>query len=170
VQRFNWAVYAAGAAQAKTNSLGETYYASGFNWYVEINDARTRAGLAITASVPVNPAPAAPSQDSVYIRGTPTNTFDHFILLANWTAANYLVSYLWISSRLTLISVPMARYIFIHTRLGVVNGPEYRFDISTQFRTRYPTVRQGQRAYMVLYAMTPEGRMSAPWFKQANVL
>lgn len=36
-QRDDWILYADDPAQELTNSLGETYFASGFNWYVHVN-------------------------------------------------------------------------------------------------------------------------------------
>lgn len=36
-QRDDWIDYADDPAQLRTNSLGETFFASGFNWYVKIN-------------------------------------------------------------------------------------------------------------------------------------
>ncbi len=36
-ERDDWDDYADDPAQEKTNSLGETYFASGFNWYIQIN-------------------------------------------------------------------------------------------------------------------------------------
>lgn len=59
-QRTDWDTYAALAAQDKINSLGETYSASGFAWFVQINLARKQAG-----QTQLDPAP------TVAIPGTP---------------------------------------------------------------------------------------------------
>jgi hypothetical protein len=55
VQRAAWATYAAAAGQAKTNSLGQTYYASGWNWYLQTNSYCLIAGIAIQAAPPALP-------------------------------------------------------------------------------------------------------------------
>jgi len=59
-QRDAWDVWAAKAAQEKTNSLGETYYASGFNWFVAINNRLLGAGRAVRQDCPTIARPAAP--------------------------------------------------------------------------------------------------------------
>jgi len=53
----NWDTYAAAAAQDKTNSLGETYSASGFNWFCAINFNRRTVG---SAQLDTSPAVAVP--------------------------------------------------------------------------------------------------------------
>lgn len=169
-QRTAWDTYAALAAQAKTNSLGDTYYASGFNWYVEINDARTRAGLAVTSTTPANPAPAAPAYATFYLRAPATDTLDVYINKLFWTSGNYLAVYLWVDSRITLTYIPMAWYFWIDHDDQADSGAEWRFALTTPWRAKNITVTAGQRCYWLVYAMQPEGRMSAPAFFQSNVL
>lgn len=60
-QRDDWDTYAADAAQELTNSLGEPYYASGFNWFCAINLWVLRLGHTYRNTAPTNPAPAAPT-------------------------------------------------------------------------------------------------------------
>lgn len=64
-QRTDWADYAAAAGQVKVNSLGEEYYASGWNWFVEINTARALVGDAWSGTVPVAAVPGIPVFDSL---------------------------------------------------------------------------------------------------------
>lgn len=60
-QRDGWDTYAAAAAQDLTNSLGETYSASGFNWYIKINTQLALAGRAARVAAPTATRPAAPN-------------------------------------------------------------------------------------------------------------
>lgn len=60
-QRDTWDLWAALGAQDKTNSLGETYSASGFNWFVAINNRLLVAGRATRDNIPVIERPAAPT-------------------------------------------------------------------------------------------------------------
>ncbi len=60
VQRDDWIAYALLAAQDLVNSLGETYSASGFNWYVRINDHLELAGEARRVDAPTLTRPLAP--------------------------------------------------------------------------------------------------------------
>lgn len=59
--RTNWDTFAADAAQVKTNSLGEPYYASGFNWQTEVNIQQQQAGLALQSDPPTSTRPSIPS-------------------------------------------------------------------------------------------------------------
>lgn len=60
VQKDDWDDYADDAPQELTNSLGETYFASGFNWYVRINLHLEAADEAIRVDAPTLTRPAAP--------------------------------------------------------------------------------------------------------------
>lgn len=59
-QKDDWNDYADDPAQELTNSLGETYFASGFNWYVKINDQLEAAGDARRVDAPTLTRPLAP--------------------------------------------------------------------------------------------------------------
>lgn len=62
-QRDDWIVYAALPAQDRTNTLGETFSASGFNWFVKINDQLESAGEARRDLSPTLTRPVAPILD-----------------------------------------------------------------------------------------------------------
>jgi hypothetical protein len=59
-QRNAWDTYAADPAQEKTNSLGEPYYASGFNWFCQVNRQLETAARAQTEDPPAINTPSAP--------------------------------------------------------------------------------------------------------------
>ena len=67
-QRDGWDSYASAVAQDLTNSLGETYSASGFNWYIKINTQLALAGRAPRAAAPVAIRPAAPTVTGQQLR------------------------------------------------------------------------------------------------------
>jgi len=69
-QRDAWDVWAALPAQDKTNSLGETYSASGFNWFVAINNRLLIAGRATRDDCPVIARPAAPTLTTLFMHKT----------------------------------------------------------------------------------------------------
>ncbi|KKM91775.1 hypothetical protein LCGC14_1225190 [marine sediment metagenome] len=60
VQRDDWIDYADDPAQELTNSLGETYFISGFNWSIKINDHLEAAGEARRVDAPTLVRPLAP--------------------------------------------------------------------------------------------------------------
>lgn len=70
VQRDAWDTWAALPAQEKFNSLGESYYASGFNWYVAINDRLLNVGRGTRTTPPVIARPAAPTISGLVVRST----------------------------------------------------------------------------------------------------
>jgi hypothetical protein len=62
-QKTAWDTFAALPAQELTNSLGETYYASGYNWFVKCNTRLIRMGLSTISATPTQARPAAPTID-----------------------------------------------------------------------------------------------------------
>lgn len=60
-QRDDWNTYAAGAGQEKTNSLGEAYYASGYNWFAALSCNLLQGGEAIIEDAPTGATPGAPA-------------------------------------------------------------------------------------------------------------
>lgn len=62
-ERDDWDDYADDPAQELTNSLQETYFASGFNWYIRINNHLERAGRAARDDAPTLTRPVAPTLD-----------------------------------------------------------------------------------------------------------
>lgn len=87
-QRDDWRSFAADPAQELTNSLGEAYYASGFNWYCKCNVRLLRTGRATVDDIPTQARPAAPmitdfrvcvagSEDDQCVGGTPSGSADY---------------------------------------------------------------------------------------------
>jgi len=76
-QKTDWETFATNGAQALTNSLGETYYASGWNWFCKCNIRLLRVGRATRNDKPTQARPAAPTIDDFVITqpGTETNYF-----------------------------------------------------------------------------------------------
>jgi len=62
-QRAAWDAFAALGAQELTNSLGEAYYASGWNWFCKCNIRLLRLARATIEAVPTQARPAAPEID-----------------------------------------------------------------------------------------------------------
>lgn len=62
--RDDWDTYAALPAQELFNSLGVSYYASGWNWYCRINNHLASTGSARRDTFPTNARPAMPTTNS----------------------------------------------------------------------------------------------------------
>lgn len=72
--RDDWDDYADDPAQELTNSLGETYFVSGFNWYVRINTHLSGAGAAARTAAPTLTRPVAPIQATLALFTDPPPT------------------------------------------------------------------------------------------------
>jgi superoxide dismutase len=70
IQRDAWDIWAAAPAQEKFNSLGQSYFASGFNWYVAINDRLLNISRGARVNPPVIARPAAPTLSDMQIAHT----------------------------------------------------------------------------------------------------
>jgi len=62
-----WNDFAALPAQDRTNSLGETFSASGFNWFTIVNTRLINIGRATRTAVPTQSRPAAPTLSSLVL-------------------------------------------------------------------------------------------------------
>jgi len=88
--RDDWDTYAADPAQELTNSLGEAYYGSGWNWYCRINNHLLVAGEARRDTYPTNARPAAPTITGIYVRTPITGEGDAFVTYPSNQFLGYL--------------------------------------------------------------------------------
>lgn len=74
-ERLLWNIFAALPAQDLVNSLGETYSASGFNWFTKCNSRLDRIGRGAITATPTQARPAAPTVDDFRVdcAGTESN-------------------------------------------------------------------------------------------------
>ena len=63
-QRDDWIAFAAAAPQELFNSLGISYFASGFNWFVKLNQYQLQAGELAVTDAPLFPNPTPPPINS----------------------------------------------------------------------------------------------------------
>ncbi len=71
-QRDDWDDYADDPAQELVNSLGQDYFASGFNWYITINSALLQADETVRVDAPTITRPIAPEIDFFNTFETPS--------------------------------------------------------------------------------------------------
>jgi hypothetical protein len=90
-QRADWDTYAADPAQQLTNSMGDAYYASGFNWYVSLSTNLIRTGRSPIADAPTDPTPTAPTIDDFRVRPSGDNpiTNRNGTPTASWSEAGF---------------------------------------------------------------------------------
>lgn len=73
-QKAWWDLFAALPAQEKFNSLGESYFASGYNWFCTCNVRLIRMGRATIQAIPTQARPAAPTISELRITDSGTET------------------------------------------------------------------------------------------------
>jgi len=158
-QRDDWDTYAAAAPQEKTNSLGEAYYASGYNWYCEINTHLLLSGRARRDVFPSVAAPNAPTislaiaRPVISVNGHVNIQFaiDHFtgydciifLAFAPTTAP------LWKTSG------------FRGCHFTVQTGTWYTYTGLTAL-AYFGSLHDNQKAFFKVYKQTDQGRRSAP--------
>ncbi len=69
-ERDDWDDYGAATPQGLTNPLGETYFASGFNWYIRINNHLFQADEAARDDAPTLTRPLAPIIETATFKTT----------------------------------------------------------------------------------------------------
>lgn len=163
-QRTAWDAYAADPAQELTNSLGEPYFASGFNWYVKLNTALEQAGDSAISAAPVLSVPAAPTVSSFIFRSNAaaggsairTNLADPNKTMKK--AGFYAVT------NSGARSVPATRRVLLAIKQVQIGGAGDGFwNFQTEAEDRFGIVYANQRGFFLLYNQNSEGRRSLPW-------
>lgn len=100
-QRDDWDDYAALPPQEKFNSLSLSYFVSGFNWYVAINQNLTAAGEAVRVDAPTLTRPTATIIESAFYDPLPGPTLANirYTIADPDLAANHVVWGLVVNSQ-----------------------------------------------------------------------
>lgn len=157
LQRSAWDVYAADPAQEKTDSLGESYYASGFQWFVAINTGLRKVGRASTNTPPAGAAPGAPTI-STFVPdhdGSP----DSVITYPGGTfgAGEDLVLFIALSQSGAVASAPSNRRLVLAKQSPGATQETFQ----DEFLAAFPSAAAGQRAFAFLFKQSSEGRRGA---------
>jgi len=166
-QRTAWNVYAALVAQQLTNSLGQTYFASGFAWFTSMNTNRLHRGIAINFPAPVLARPAAVAV-TTYQYGSLSNGNCSI----NWSAGTFpgtlnVVVHMRVERGIGNL-VPTGPFIYV----AFDNTPDLQginFTANAIARTGFPVLNA--IAFYRLFAENAEGRRSTPTqgFAQADL-
>lgn len=154
-QRDDWDDYADDPAQEKTNSLGETYFVSGFNWYVALNQNRIAAGAGVRDDAPTLARPLAAVIDSATLTLAPspgTALIDYSVSDPNPLKTHIV----WVSL------VNSQGIVFIPKQMpfmkGAIPGVPLEIDITTELIAKFGTVSLGQRLLVRSAIQDVEGR------------
>lgn len=158
VQQQTWIDYAALPAQDKTNSLGEPYSASGFNWYVAINTNLLNAAGTPRDIAPVGVAPVAPQLSFIRIAST-VSGLGSFISLVTGSPN---------------LTIPLAIYLELKNSQGRTVQSQIRTHMITeipnasrivsfqpQIEAKFGTIFNDQLAFLLVRSQSIEGRQGA---------
>ena len=141
-ERDDWDDYADDAAQELTNSLGETYFISGFAWYVRINTHLTLAGEADRDDAPTLTRPVAPIIQGVnlFVTGAAGNTAVQYTVGDPDLTANHVVFSRLVYSQ-GVRSIPVTMPLMA---IGVPNVNRAVI-IETEVEATFGTIQLGSR-------------------------
>ncbi len=158
-QRTDWDTYAALAAQEKFNSLGESYFASGFSWFVELGVNLLSAGESIIDSAPLLGTPGTPDTSNLVFNDTPGSSKSHWTLtaidpdlLSNHAVKAHVVNSLGVTS-----FAPVKPFMICE--VGTSAGRILSFQI--ELEEHFGTIQLGQKLFSTIQTQNAEGRRGA---------
>ena len=161
VQQAAWDTWAALPAQALTNSLGQTYYISGWLWFEKLNTRLRNAGLALQMTAPANPRPASVSCNSV----------DYSEIIGGFRCRIYFTAGVFGSNSAVVFMRPFAssgRQVCVSglDMMGVqnsINPAATWFDYHLGHALRFGTPQDGWVLFTEVYTQSTEGLRSTAW-------
>lgn len=158
VQQAAWDTWAALPAQEKFNRLGDSFFASGFQWYVEINTRLTIVGRAIRIAPPITAVPAAPAIAAlqlpflpgqiakiVYAAGVPFTDHDVIVFLSQSSSFGRQV-------RPAVPSLMASRQVPNFDALSFLSG----------WLSKYGFAADTSKGFAEVHVQTTDGQRSAP--------
>lgn len=155
-----WDTYAALAAQDLTNSLGETYSISGFNWYIRINLNRLSAGDASTAIAPVGGTPTAPTID--FVKAFPTDdpgTTNITLTSGSAGLGERMVIKAVLVNSAGNLATPRVRTFMLTQELDIST---LVFPFKSELLEHFGTAQLDQKLFCTIQQQSAEGRRSSP--------
>lgn len=161
IEKGNWDVYAALPAQELTNSLGDPYYISGFNWYVRISMNLASVGLPPVVTTPTLGIPAIPLVASLTVYQTGGSTTSRIFLNAadpDWDDYHIFKAETY-NSVGTLVSSEIKKFVVIKVH-GI---SPFVTVFQTELDALFGTVSLGQRVFVSVATQYADGRRGAVW-------
>ena len=164
-QRADWRTWAAAPAQARSNSLGETYYMTGYQAYAAYNNWRAAVGYSVRSAAPTASQPAAPASTTLSAFRT-GGTYPSQI---GYPASSYdpyetVIFAALVNSVGVLDAAPVWKQVFAGFRTGISSC-----NIQVGLEAAMGTVRVGQRLLVVVHWQAEEGYRGLPLALQGNV-
>jgi hypothetical protein len=159
-QRANWNTYAAEYEQLLTNRFGDTFSASGWNWFSRINLNRQAVLLSLRDDPPTDSVPAAPTGITVTFSAGSVSTSLRLDISPNpWTPGEYAIIHTGTArggGRTHLVRAPDFLAYFLGAGTSEQNlGPAYI--------DRYGTAQEHDQLKITIRTQSPQGRRGQPW-------
>ncbi len=156
-ERDGWDTYAALSAQDLTNSLGETYSISGFNWYVRINThlegfTDPQRDAAPTNTRPVAPTITTQAQQRYFTTGSATTSAVRFLAASPVIGEAHVIKCrIFGQGRLAIA------HNFVLVRIANVDGSN-RVTIQTQLEAKFGTIVANTRLFIEAFIQDDQGQ------------
>lgn len=156
-QQTTWNVYAAAAPQVLTDSLGQPYYASGFNWYITTQINLAHCAFATIPTAPILARQAIPLNPIFEFHAEPSATPSRWRLdVADANLALFHAQWAAVTNSLGDNIQPAVLYLLQTT---IPNASRIlNFDAAAN--TKFGNAFVGQRMFGQLYSISAEGQAS----------
>lgn len=156
-ERSAWRTWAALPAQDLTNSLGETYSASGFNWFVTVNTRLQQIGRSIRSAPPTASRPAAPSITSLTVPAsggaTPSCTYP-----SGEFSGFDLVAFGYVMPSTSAATAPARSFRLVEQAQSPIGSTSENL---AGWEDAFGLLRVSQRAFTLIHRQTSDGLRSA---------
>lgn len=168
-QRTAWNDFAAAAGQAQTNALGETYYLSGWQWFVKLNGWRIQtydpsgAGTPVISPAIIEDAPAGGPATAPTLTALEAHYTAPQSATLTWTVPVLAADeYLLLEGRqLFSQNATYTPPSFIALQ-ALENGDVSPFDLTDSLETAFGALRPGAQLAIRAYFLPTDGYRSAP--------
>ena len=155
-QRANWNTYAAAAPQEKFDSLGNSYFLNGFQWYVALNTNLNLVGRSPISNAPVIAVPSAPTIGTLTITAPGIASCTQGFTVASFGANDMVIELNFTSNQGK--QVPKNKnYRFC---VGVQNGSLATPKNLGNLQLIFGVISSNTYWFSRVYAQTTEGRRS----------
>lgn len=165
-QRTLWDSFGANAAQDQTDSLGQTYSLSGYQWYVKINLGTFRVDRPTRTNPPVTTKPIAPVLTDFFAETVGAGVGTRVTYMAGTFAGRDMVCFGGISNSPGRIVQSGNLQAFFWRQ--VPGATSQVFEIP--WRNYFSDLVVGQRAFVAVYAQRSDGYRSDPTLATADVV
>lgn len=159
-QRDDWVTYAAAPAQELTNSLGEAYFISGFQWFVSLNTRLLAADESLITLAPVSANPTLPA--TVFFEfdfSAPFFLIDPYMATLDITFDN-LVVFVSTAPTQSRLAPPSPQFYMLPTPF--VSAPNTHFFVTDPYLIKFGEPAAASRIWFTIYAQDDDGQRSAP--------